>query len=133
MAMDFKRDDVARAFGAFRAAVRQTGFELRKLDDQPKAGLVDNRLRVELRRSRFLIADPPGGNSGAYWEAGFGEGLGRPVIYTCERASFEKEKPHFDTNHILTIRWDAENLAPACDELKATIRNTLSGESKMSD
>jgi len=133
MAMDFKHADVARAFAAFKEAVRQTGFNLRKLDDRPEAGLIDNRLRVELRRSRFVIADLTGGNSGAYWESGFGEGLGRPVIYTCEKGSFETQKTHFDTNHLQTVKWDTESLAPACDELKATIRNSLPGEAKMDD
>ena len=28
------------------------------------------------------------GDPGAYWEAGFAEGLGKPVIYTCEKDDF---------------------------------------------
>jgi len=35
-------------------------------------------------------------NPGAYWEAGYAEGLGKPVIYTCEEAKFV-EASHFDT------------------------------------
>lgn len=40
----------------FRAAVEATGFELVRLDDAPGAGLIDDRLRVEIRTARFLIA-----------------------------------------------------------------------------
>ena len=58
----------------------------------PKAGLIDDRLRVEIRTSRFLIADLTHENAGAYWEAGFAEGLGKPVIYTCEKSKFDTAK-----------------------------------------
>jgi nucleoside 2-deoxyribosyltransferase len=44
---------------------------------------IDDQMRVALRTSRFVVADLTRGNRGAYWEAGFAEGLGRPVIYTC--------------------------------------------------
>jgi hypothetical protein len=89
----------------FRLAVAQTGFELRRLDDEQPAGLIDDRLRVEIQSARFLIADLTHGNRGAYWEAGYAEGLGRPVIYTCQHARFG-EVSHFDTNHHLTVLWD---------------------------
>ena len=36
-----------------------------------------------------MISDLSHGNYGAYWEAGFAEGLGKAVIYTCERTIFE--------------------------------------------
>ncbi|HJU11384.1 MAG TPA: hypothetical protein VJ728_10930 [Candidatus Binataceae bacterium] len=119
----------------FRPAVKQTGFDLQRLDDHPKAGNIDDRLRVEIRGSRFLIAELTGANAGAYWEAGFAEGLGKPVIYTCEKKHFEdsKSKPHFDTNHHLTVLWDENALPLAVEQLKATIRETLPSEAKQQD
>jgi len=117
----------------FKPAVKQTGFGLFKLVDRPKAGLIDDRLRVEIRTSRFLIADLSHENAGAYWEAGYAEGLGKPVIYTCEKDKFEKQKTHFDTNHHLTVLWHADNPSEAAEELKATIRATLPGEAKLTD
>ncbi len=109
----------------FKPAVKQTGFELQILSDEPKAGLIDDRLRVEIQASDFIVADLTHDNLGAYWEAGYAEGLGKPVIYTCEKSKFEKEKTHFDTNHHLTIPWDTENPLQAGEDLKATIRATL--------
>ena len=50
----------------FRVAVAQTGFELRRLDDAQPAGLIDDRLRVEIQSARFLIADLTDDNRGAY-------------------------------------------------------------------
>jgi len=118
----------------FKPAVKQTGFDLFKLPDRPQpAGLIDDRIRVEIQTSRFLIADLTHENRGAYWEAGYAEGLGKPVIYTCEKEKFEKLTTHFDTNHHLTILWDAENPKESAEKLKVTIRATLPGEAKSTD
>ena len=119
----------------FKPAVKQTGFDLIRLDDRPKAGLLDDRLRVEIRTSRFLIADLTHNNLGAYWEAGYAEGLGKPVIYTCDKKVFDnpETKPHFDTNHHLTIPWDENNLQEAAEKLKTTIRATLPEAAKLTD
>jgi len=116
-----------------KPAVKETGFDLFKLVDRPKAGLIDDRLRVEIRTSRFLIADLTHENAGAYWEAGYAEGLGKPVIYTCKKEKFEEQKTHFDTNHHLTVIWDVKDPSEAAEELKATIRATLPGEAKLTD
>jgi len=119
----------------FRPAVTQTGFRLQKLTDEQKAGLIDDQLRLQIRRARILIADLTHANNGAYWEAGFAEGLGIPVIYTCKQSVFddEKTKPHFDTNHYLTVVWNPDNIEEAAKKLKATIRATLPEVAKMED
>jgi hypothetical protein len=117
----------------FKPAVAATGFELRNLSENPPAGLIDNRMRVEIRKSRFLIADLTHGSLGAYWEAGFAEGLDKPVIYTCEKAKFETQATHFDTSHHHTVLWDVENLDDAAEDLRATIRATLPTEAVMED
>lgn len=117
----------------FKPSVKRAGFDLFKLDDEPKAGLIDDRLRVEIQSSQFLIADLSHDNPGAYWEAGYAEGLGKPVIYTCEKSKFKKEKTHFDTNHHLTIIWNSENPDDAGKSLRATIRATFPGLAKMED
>lgn len=134
MAMQFgdpALDAVYRDY--FKEAVAATGFDLKRLDEGQPAGLIDDRLRVEIRQSRFLIADLSHHNKGAYWEAGYAEGLGKPVIYTCRRDAFEKGAPHFDTNHHLTVIWDPSDLAAAVAKLKDTIRATLPGEAKLAD
>ncbi len=119
----------------FRDAVRQTGFDLFLLRDRPVAGLIDNRLRAEIRTARFLIADLTHRNPGAYWEAGYAEGLGKPVIYTCEKKTFRnsKRKPHFNTNHHQTVLWDSKDPEYTAKELKDTIRATLPAEAKSTD
>jgi predicted RNA-binding Zn-ribbon protein involved in translation (DUF1610 family) len=134
MAMKFGDETLNRIVeDTFKPAVEETGFQLLRLDDLPRAGLIDDRLRVEIRTSRFLIADLTHENAGAYWEAGFAEGLGKPVFYSCEKTKFEKQKTHFDTNHHLTVIWDAENPKEVARNLKATIRATLPDEAKLTD
>jgi hypothetical protein len=62
----------------FRPSAKAAGFDLFKLDDAPRAGLIDDRLRVEIQASDFLIADLTHDNLGAYWAAGYGEDLESP-------------------------------------------------------
>ena len=136
MAMRFGDDEMDRMFfDHFKPAALRAGFDLMKLDEEPRAGLIDDRLRLEIRRSRFLVADLSHGNPGAYWEAGYAEGLGRPVIYTCRQDIFDNPatKPHFDTNHHLTIGWDALHPNDAAELLTTTIRVTLPSEAKLDD
>jgi nucleoside 2-deoxyribosyltransferase len=124
-------DDVVEK--CLRPAVEQTGFELRPVTQ--KAGLIDATIEDEIRRCKFLLADLSDDNGGAYWEAGFAEGLGKPVIYICHQKTpdgFEK-KTHFDTDHRHTVRWDLSNLDGTARQLKAVIRNTLLGEAKQDD
>jgi hypothetical protein len=133
MAMPFGKPELDEVYKHFKIAVAQTGFDLRRIDEQPKAGLIDDRLRIEIRTSRFLIAELTEENRGAYWEAGFAEGLGRPVIYTCEKKYFKQMKTHFDTNHHLTVLWEADKIDKAVGELKAVIRVTLPDEAILQD
>jgi hypothetical protein len=44
-----------------------------------------------------------------------------------------KTKPHFDTNHYLTVVWDAANPAAAAEQLKTVIRVTLPTEATLTD
>lgn len=112
-----------------KSAVEETGFSLHRLDESPKAGLIDDHLRVSIRNARFLIVDLTEQNNGAYWEAGFAEGLGKPVIYTCHEEHYKDI--HFDTNHLLTIKWHPEKYEMAIRNVKATIRNTFPSEAIM--
>jgi hypothetical protein len=134
MAMQYGDQELDAVFeNYFKPAVKATGFDLVRLDEKPQAGLIDDRLRVEIRTSRFLIADLTHENRGAYWEAGFAEGLGKPVIYTCEKSKFGNQKTHFDTNHHETVVWEKEKLDEAAEKLKVTIRATLPDEAVMTD
>ena len=101
------------------------GYELHDLRDVSRAGVIDNIMRVQIRDAKFVIADLTHDNSGAYWEAGYAEGLGKPVIYICEKAKFEDQASHFDTNHSTTVTWALGHEDTFRKELVATLRRTL--------
>ena len=134
MAMKFGDSQLDNVFNAvFKPSAKQAGFDLFALNEVLRAGLIDDRLRVEIQASDFLVADLTHENAGAYWEAGYAEGMGKSVIYTCEKQKFEFHKSHFDTNHHLTVLWDETDLSKAGEQLKATIRATLPHLAKMND
>ncbi|MCX7109266.1 MAG: hypothetical protein NTX45_03855 [Proteobacteria bacterium] len=134
MAMQFGDYDLNEILEkVFKPSVKMAGFDLFKSDDKPRAGPIDDHLRVDIQSSDFLIADLTHDNLGAYWEAGYAEGLGKPVIYTCEKEKFHSKPTHFDTNHHLTVFWDKKSPEQAGDELKATIRATLPQLAKFED
>ena len=83
-----------------------------------------------------MVCDLSHGNRGAYWEAGFAEGIGRPVIYMCREDVFtttHEDRPHFDTNHQTIIKWNPVSPEIAAKQLKDMIRGTLPTEAKMED
>lgn len=133
MAMEYKDPELDRIVEeCFRPAVESTGYRLLVLRDRPKAGLIDDQMRVAIQSARFVVADVSHRNPGAYWEAGYAEGLSKPVIYTCATAQWKKEKSHFDTNHHQHVLWDLEDLAGTATRLKATIRVSVP-EAKQQD
>lgn len=101
------------------------GLHIERVDDNPEAGIIDNRMRQLIQDAAFVIADLTHGNSGAYWEAGYAEGLGKPVIYLCEKKVFEARNIHFDVNHCMTVMWSEDAPDQAVDLLAATIQNSL--------
>lgn len=103
----------------------ETGYELRDLRDASRAGLIDNIMVTAIRDARFVIVDLTHDNHGAYWEAGYAEGLGKPVIYICEREKFDNEGTHFDTNHYTTVLWSTADVLSFRQELTATLRRSL--------
>lgn len=102
------------------------GYKIIDLRDVGCAGIIDNLMRTKIRDSAFVLADLTHDNSGAYWEAGYAEGLGKPVIYLCEKKKFAENKTHFDTNHCTTIMWDKDQPKDCIDALIATIRRSIS-------
>ena len=101
------------------------GLSVERIDDKPTAGIIDVILRQTIRDAAFVIADLSHANRGAYWEAGFAEGLGKPVIYICEQSVWDDQKTHFDTNHCTTIIYEKGEEVKFRMQLIATLKNSL--------
>ena len=77
-------------------AAKKAGYDLANpLRSEPKAGNLHARLELEIRAARFVVAEISHHNNGAYWEAGFARGLGKPVIYMYNKVIGNQ------TDHIL--------------------------------
>jgi len=108
-----------------KPAIREAGYDLVDMRDVARAGVIDNIMRAQIADSAFVIVDLTHDNSGAYWEAGYAEGLGKPVIYICEKTKFEEASTHFDTNHCTTVPWSSDDPDGFHRELIATLRRSL--------
>lgn len=108
-----------------KPALASIGYGAVDLRDVSKAGIIDNLLRIQIRDAAFVLVDLTHENAGAYWEAGYAEGLGKPVLYICERTKFDEKKTHFDTNHCTTVLWHVDKVGEFIDELKATLKRSL--------
>lgn len=104
---------------------RDLAYEVVDMRTVARAGVIDNILRQEIRDAAFVIVDLTHDNAGAYWEAGYAEGLGKPVIYICEAGKFNAKQTHFDTNHCTTVMWTADNSEEFERQLIATLRRSL--------
>ncbi|WP_394653065.1 hypothetical protein [uncultured Sphingomonas sp.] len=97
------------------------GYRAFRIDQSEHANKIDDEIIAEIRRSRFLVADFTAGSitvendthfiprGGVYYEAGFAQGLGLPVIWTVR--SDQINAVHFDTRQFNHIVWnDPEDL-----------------------
>ena len=118
--VEFLKEQISQKIGYALFHMRDRGVE--------RPGIIDNNMRVQIRDSAFVIADLTHDNRGAYWEAGYAEGLGKPVVYICEEKKFKEEVPHFDVNHCTTIMWTTAGRQEFADRLINTLRVDLESE-----
>jgi len=79
-----------------------------RIDFLEHSDRTDERILVEIKKSRLLVADFTGNRGGVYFETGYALGLGIPVIWTCKKESFNSDPPHFDTRQYNHILWTDE-------------------------
>ena len=104
-----------------KPAIEAAGYQPMRIDQKPDVKKIDDEIIAEIRRSRFLVADftqhEKEARGGVYFEAGFAEGLGLPVIYTCRKNLVENL--HFDTRQYAHIVWETS------DELREGLLNRI--------
>ena len=88
-------------------AIRDLGYDPVVVDQADFHNKICDKIEVEIRRSRFLIADfthdaETGVRGSVYYEAGLAMGLSIPVIWTCREDQISKL--HFDTRQYSHIR-----------------------------
>lgn len=122
--------EVAAAYGeGIEPAIIEAGYKPMRIDQKEHNNKIDDEIIAEIRRSRFLVADftcglVDGGGTltaiprgGVYYEAGFAQGLGIPVIWCCREDHIGHV--HFDTRQFNHITWST----PA--ELREKLRTRI--------
>ena len=126
VAFQFNNTDFPKVLEFVKPKIQsEIGYDIIDMGIEKSVGTIDNIMRTRIREAAFVIADLSDDNHGAYWEAGFADGLGKPVIYVCEESKFNERGTHFDTNHQMTIMWNVGNLQTFYQKLEGAIKELL--------
>jgi hypothetical protein len=90
---------------AIEPAVRRAGYEPIRVDRREHTNSIDDEIIGNIRKSRFMVADFTGQRAGVYFEAGTMTGLGRTVIWMCDKQ--ELARVHFDVRQRNFIDWES--------------------------
>lgn len=116
-------------------AVFRAGYKAFRVDRKEHSNRIDDEIIGEIRRSRFLIADFTCGlfevddlprlehRGGVYFEAGFAQGLGLPVVWTCRKDLLERI--HFDTRQYNHLSWELDKLQEFGTALERRVRAVI--------
>jgi hypothetical protein len=109
IAMSFSEDAGLKEMfeRGFKPALKACGYEDadRLVLPAPDAKMCDAIL-AEVKRSGIVLADFTEQKPNVYYEAGFAQGLGTPVIKTCRKDELKAGKCAFDTRQYPHIEWE---------------------------
>jgi nucleoside 2-deoxyribosyltransferase len=92
-----------------RPAIEAAGYKPVVMFELEHVDRIDDRILVEISRSRFMVADFTDHRPGVYFEAGYALGQRKTVIWTCRKD--DREGVHFDIRQYNRIEWgDPEEL-----------------------
>lgn len=127
LALSFNNKDLDKIKPRISEAIfEKLGLKLFDMREMARSGVIDNVMREQISASRAVLSDLSDDNFGAYWEAGYAEGLGKPVIYLCEKSKWEAKKTHFDTAHMTTELWGSDiPVEKFLENLVATLHRSI--------
>ena len=125
VAMDYRKEHLGAFYNAIYPACDACGFRAMIIKDKDHNNGITDEIIVEIKKSKFVVVDYTYNNYGAYWEAGYAQGLGRVVIRCCNKKWFDDNGLHFDVKHYRTLIW--EDLDDLTKQLKANIRYNIPG------
>ncbi len=112
---------------SIQKAIKEAGYKPLRIDDKSHNNKICDEILSEIKESRFIICDltsesgKPRGS--VYFEAGYAKGIGRDVIFTCNKA-LEKEMA-FDIRQYPIIFWEKNNMEDFIKKLKDKIKGTI--------
>ena len=109
VAMAFPKELVQVWRNGIRPALERVGYRAYRVDDDHHIDRIDAKIMMEIKNSRFVLADVTNQRPGVYFEAGYAIGLGLPVIWSVRKDDLRNV--HFDTRQYNHIVWkDADDL-----------------------
>lgn len=93
---------------AFRKAIESSGYAVRIIDEKEHNHQILPEILYEIKRSKFVVVDVTYPNYGAYYEAGYAQGLEKEVIICCRKDVLDdpENKPHFDIAQKSMVVWE---------------------------
>ncbi|HZW24656.1 MAG TPA: hypothetical protein VFF26_04150 [Gallionella sp.] len=114
---------------AIEPAIGNAGYRPFRIDKEEHVNRIDDEIFANIRSSRFVVADfthgETGVRGGVYFEAGFAQGLGLPVIWTCRSDMLSEAKLHFDIRQYNFLEWTDASLDDFKDRLQKRIEAIL--------
>ena len=108
---------------AFKSGIEKAGYLPVIVDEISTNDYITVEIFDNIKKADFLVLDTTVENCGAYYEAGYAKGLGKPVIICCKKSKFDLSSDHFDVRQINHVLWsDYTDLA---DQLAKRILQTI--------
>ena len=109
---------------AFREIITDAGYSVRLIDEKEHNNQIVPEIFYEIQQSKFMVVDVTYPNYGAYYEAGYAQGIGKEVIVCCSRDAFDNKegnytRPHFDISQKSMVFWND------IDDLKIRLRKRI--------
>lgn len=104
-------------------AIRRAGYKPHRVDERDHAGRIDDEIVMQIRRSRFIVADMTEHKGGVYYEAGLAHGLGLKVFLTCRHDDLSNL--HFDIQQYNCLKWFPDKPEEFIHSLAARIEAEL--------
>jgi hypothetical protein len=91
----------------FLPCLDDLGYDVIRVDREHYLGKIDDFIIASIRKSGLLVVDFTLVRQSVFFEAGFGMGLGIPVVFTCRdtREDFEEFAKHLDTRQYNCVPW----------------------------
>ncbi|MFZ1852340.1 MAG: hypothetical protein WAU15_09015 [Nitrosomonas sp.] len=108
-------------YQSIKEAIELNGTQCIRIDSEQHNNKICDEINAQIRKSKYLVADFTGNCSGVYFEAGFAQGLGIPVIWTVKKDHLKNV--HFDTRQYNHIVYETE--VDLKQQLKYRIQATI--------
>jgi nucleoside 2-deoxyribosyltransferase len=108
---------------ALLAGIRAAGWVPIIIDREEFTDKVDDEIVARIRQCRFVVADMTNQRQNVYFEAGYAEGLGKPIVWSCRQDQLEGL--HFDVRQYNFIGWRPDALNELSERVKNRIGHVL--------